>query len=201
MDIYGNNVKGLGGVFNVNEAIFTISYPGFAGATALVQSCAIQYSIEYRDIYELGSGNIYFATGRPTGQMTIGRIVGGQAMTFTTPCNPATITIGGNGGGSCGVANGVSYTLHNCLIKDYGVQVTVEDMMIRENVVFKFTHMTTASGTASIGGASGPSAGGPTAGTAGGIGSAVGSAVGNVLGGAINAAGQSLGASLGLSGR
>jgi len=140
MDIYGNEVKGSGGVFNVNEAIFTISYPGFAGASALVQSCRIQYSMDYRDIYELGSNSIYFATGRPVGEMTVGRIVGTTAIAFTTQCKPATIMIGGSIGG-CGQKNQLSYTLHNCLVKSYGVEVTVEDMLIRENVVFKFSHL------------------------------------------------------------
>ena len=142
MDIYGNNIKGMGGVINASEALFTIAWPGFSGAASLVQGVQISYSIEYRDLYELGSGSQYFIKGRPRGQMTIGSIVGGQEVYFGDPCNPATINIGGLPSACGGLkTKPLNVTLHNAVVVDYGIQVSVEDMLIRQNMVFKFTQL------------------------------------------------------------
>lgn len=142
MDIYGNNIASLGGVFNASEALFTISYPGFSGVKALVQNCSVQYSMEFRDIYELGSSNLYYVQGRPRGQMSVGRIIGEIGTEFSSdPCNPATINVRGMSGSKCGAAAEINYTLHNAVVVDYGFSISVEDMMIRENMAFKFSHL------------------------------------------------------------
>lgn len=144
MDIFGRKISGLGGVFNTSEALFTISAPGFSGVKSLVQNVQIQYSQEFKDLFELGSNNIYMTKGRPRGRMTVGSIVGGGiSKAFTgDPCNSATINVRALAGGECGLGSGqVNYTLHNCFVVDFGLSVAVEDMMIRQNMVFTFSNL------------------------------------------------------------
>jgi hypothetical protein len=123
---------------------------GQANTGFLVQSWNIEYNQQVEEIFELGSSNVYWKKGRPTGQGTIGRIVGGTngaaAKTFFPKdafdacLRGATMQFIG-GGSSCGTTSPVKFTMSGVLVAGLGYQSQVQDAQVNENITWRFSQL------------------------------------------------------------
>lgn len=145
MDIFHREQQAVGGVFTTDRAVAAIAAGGGSWVAALVQNVNADYGQDFSELYELGSNYVYRVLGRPKGRMTIQRIIGKQGTSSVEEalydaCNTGgTMTIqaranlcGAQGGGVTMVFNGI-------FVINYGIQIAVQDQMIRENVVLAFT--------------------------------------------------------------
>lgn len=147
LDIYKRPIRNIGGVFNVESALaaFSGGTGGLAGVSALVQNVSWSYPRDVREVFELFSSDVYRVLGRARGTLTIGRIVGasGQSLVddalFDGCSSGGTMTITCKAQLCGGKGAAVTYTFSNLFVVDFGGSLTVEDMMIRENLQLTFS--------------------------------------------------------------
>lgn len=77
-DIFNRKIAQAGPVLTTDNAIATISSGNFTGQGVLLQNIQVRFEQQYNDIYELGSQLIYHVLARPSGRLSIGRIIGLQ---------------------------------------------------------------------------------------------------------------------------
>lgn len=170
-DIYGykRNAK-PDGVFNGEDAILTFgvtqSGGGNGGNSAegyTMQDWQISYRQDVREIFELGSHNIYWYKGRPVGAGSLGRIVGWKPAIAATgtgllPPEAFDICLGGvlmvvsMRTGTCAPAassgrqtSGVRLEMDGVLITSVGYAMSAADaggMMLQESIQFRFSKFT-----------------------------------------------------------
>jgi len=144
-DVFGREQVPVGGVFISEKSLMTISGAGDLGVAALVQSVSAVYTQAYSQLFELGSNTVYPIMGRPQGQLTIGRIVGsgGFSSEFFDACNGgATVSFQATNGFCNGLEGStVAATLSGVFVTSYGIDMTVQDLMVKENVQAVFTSM------------------------------------------------------------
>jgi len=165
-DIYGKNVQYKNtGLVTADEMILTIQGGGTttAGQTSnqfLVQSVIIQYNQPVNRVFEIGSSFVYFAPGRPIGNLQIGRIVGSKLITallgqtgtgvWTAAAAEAagdkTVTFrkGSAAGGSISGGNDADVQLHitGLIIESYGFQTDANGTLCQENISGQFASLT-----------------------------------------------------------
>jgi hypothetical protein len=144
-DIYGREQVPVGGVFISESALMTLSGAGELGLAALVQQVYASYQQNFSMLFELGSNTIYPVLGRPQGQLTIGRIVGsgGFSAAFFDACQGGQTVSFSAKQGACNGLEGstVAATLHGVFVTNYGIEMNVSDLMVKENVQAVFTSM------------------------------------------------------------
>jgi hypothetical protein len=144
-DVFGREQVPVGGVFISEKALMSISGAGDLGTAALVQNVSAQYQQQFQMLFELGSNTIYPIMGRPQGQLTIGRIVGGGGFSddMFNACNGgATVSFQATQGACNGLeGSAVAATLHGVFVTNYGIEMNAQDLMVRENVQAVFTSM------------------------------------------------------------
>jgi len=146
-DIYNRDVQKTGGVFTTEKSRMTLSGAGELGVGALVQSVTATYAQQINHIFELGSGNVYYAIGRPQGTLTIGRIVGkgdfGDEM-FDACKGGVTVQFsalnGHCGAGEFGDAE-IQATLHGVLATSYSIAMSTADLLVKEDIQATFASM------------------------------------------------------------
>ena len=147
MDIYHRNQQTVGGVFTSDRAVATIA-AGNAGnswVAALVQNVQASYGQDYRELFELGSNNIYRTLGRPRGRMAIRRIIGNQGTSSVEEalydaCNTGgTMTIRAQASSCAAQGGSIVMEFYGLFVINYGISIAVEDQMINENVELAFT--------------------------------------------------------------
>lgn len=141
-DIFGRT-QPVGGVLAADQALMTISGAGDLGVGALVQNLELNYQQQANQLFELGSNKVYLAMGRPTGTMTIGRIVGTSewmADLFDACSGGGTVSFTGTSGGCAGSlgSNSFARTALGVFVTNYGFSMTTQELMIRENLQCQF---------------------------------------------------------------
>lgn len=145
-DIFGRTVVPVGGVYSSDTAKMTVSGAAGTGAGALVQNVEAQYTQAVNQIFELGSNSVYMNLGRAVGQLTVGKILSDQsfdATLFDSCRGGGTVIIQASSG--CNGAGNATYnskTLTGVFITQYGVTMTTQDLLIRENLQATFVAMT-----------------------------------------------------------
>jgi hypothetical protein len=144
-DVFGREQVPVGGVFISEKALMTISGAGSLGTGALVQNVNASYQQQFSMLFELGSNTVYPVMGRPQGTLTIGRIVGsgefGGAM-FDVCSGGATVEFSATQGACNGLEGSqVAATLHGVFATTYGIEMSTQDLMVKENVVGTFVSM------------------------------------------------------------
>jgi hypothetical protein len=144
-DIFGRNTSPVGGVFISEQALMTISGAGDLGVAALVQQVSAQYQQQFSMLFELGSNSIYPVMGRPQGVLSIGRIVGsgGFSEAFFNSCNGgATVSLQAKQGACNGLeGSAIAATLNGVFVTSYGIDMSAQDLLVRENVQATFVSM------------------------------------------------------------
>lgn len=157
-DIFGYKRNGKAkGVLSKDNSFLT-----FGGSTEvegfLVQNWNISYNQQVNEIFEIGSQNMYWVKGRPTGTGQLGRIIGPKgAATPDTFFPQAAYDICDGGamirlsavGGHCaskpkgGVTfdKGISMKMDGCVVTSYGAAQTTEDFSIHENLAWRFGYL------------------------------------------------------------
>lgn len=139
-DVYGREVQ-LGGAISADGVRVTFDdfKVGF-----LAQTLGLNYQQQVTRLFELSSQRQYYVVGRPTGTLSISRVVGPVGLTrgfmrkFGNACNAAQNTINlaasagclTNIGGTTG--NGIGYTATNVFITQMGLNVEAQSMLINE---------------------------------------------------------------------
>jgi hypothetical protein len=144
-DIYGRSVVPVGGVYSSDTAVMTVSGVDGSGVGALVQNVECTYTQQINQLFELGSNYAYMQLGRAQGQLTVGKILSNvdfDRALFASCTGGGTVVIQASSGcyGSA-VANLRGKTLTGVYITQYGVTMTTQDLLIRENLVATFVAM------------------------------------------------------------
>jgi hypothetical protein len=139
-------------VFESSKSILTIQ--GGSPEGYLVQSWNLNYTQDVSEIFELGSDAVYWVRGRPTGEGTIGRIMGVKGgATGLFPAGAFDACTGGvamsmsAGGSKCGGGGEVlRVMLDGTVVNRVGFQMNAPSPqgvsgMLNEDVSFKFSYM------------------------------------------------------------
>ena len=149
-DIFGYKREKPTAVFSSDLATLNISGTDVKGY--LVQNWTFQYAHDVQEIYEIGSSNIYWVKGHPTGQGQLGRIIGSSASTLKffsdksyDACQGGDDMIIKMKPGICGdaasTAQEVTLTLVGCLVTSIGFAVQAQDVKIMEDLRIKFASL------------------------------------------------------------
>ena len=145
-DVFSRETTPVGGVFISEKALMTLSGAGDLGVGALVQNVNASYQQQFSMLFELGSNTIYPIMGRPQGTLTIGRVVGsgGFSDEFFDACNGGSTVQFSATQGACNGLEGskVATTLSGVFVTQYGIDLSTQDLMVRESVQAVFTSMT-----------------------------------------------------------
>jgi len=132
----------------------------------LIQNWNISYNNNITEIFELGSDQIYWAQGRPTGTGSIARIVGlGKTELF--PKEAMNVCLGGaliqiearpnlcpDKGGDKNAAGrkakGIVLEMDGCIVTSIGFSAGVADTRINENIGFRFSTLQINPGRTSV---------------------------------------------------
>ena len=152
-DIFGYKREKPTAVFSSDLATLNISGTDVKGY--LVQNWNFTYSHDVQEIYEIGSSNIYWVKGHPTGNGRLGRIIGksGSQLKFFSDksydacqggddmiikMKPGICTSGTD---TTSVADEVTMTLVGCIVTSIGFAVQAQDVKIMEDLVIKFASL------------------------------------------------------------
>lgn len=148
-DIFGYNRSGNPtSVFSSEDATLTIAG---RGQGYMIQQWQVAYQQNVQEIYELGSGNMYWIKGQPQGAGSVGRIVG-QTGAGTDFFDADSFDMCRGGGSiaisaSSGICNNtvagpaaqtVLMRMEGVVVTSIGFSSSVQDMMFRENVGWRF---------------------------------------------------------------
>jgi len=152
-DIFGYKRQKPTGVFSADLATLNISNKDAKGL--LVQNWRFTYSHDVQEIYEIGSSNIYWVKGHPTGNGQLGRIIGksGEDLKFFSDksydaCQGGDDMLIKMRPGMCAnatdtesVAETISMTLVGCIVTSIGFTVQAQDVKIMEDLTIKFASL------------------------------------------------------------
>lgn len=145
------------GVFSSENSILTFADMDTAGRAYLVQDWRITYTQNVQELFEIGSNRIFWVKGRPQGEGSIGRIVGGvkggerffpkDAYDICDGGATATIkAVGGHCDTSSGTERmdkGANFTISGLVVTSFGFQMQSQNVMLQENYGFRFAHLST----------------------------------------------------------
>lgn len=145
------------GVFSSEDSALTVSGTSMTSSPYLVQNWNTQYSQNVEELFEIGSNRLYWNKGRPVGQGSIGRIVGGAAAdtgssglfpkeAFDICDGGATFVIKATGGhctsgSSTKLDKGVTITMSGVVVTSLGFTMAVQDVRIVESYGWRFAHL------------------------------------------------------------
>jgi hypothetical protein len=149
------------GVFSSEDSMLVIGSVNATSKAYLVQQWNVDYRQEVQELFELGSNRLFWQKGRPTGQGTIQRVLGGaDADTGTADglfpvdaydlCKGgATMTIkavGGHcrepvAGSTFGMNKGIRVEMDGVVITSIGFSMSVQDVKLMENYQWRFGHL------------------------------------------------------------
>ncbi len=161
-DIFGRQDLQYGGSFSADSAIVSMSSTSCIPATnnltfgvgLLAQQLQFAYQQPIQRFFELGANKTYFFAGRPSGQGSIGRLLGPRAVAesfyqaFGNVCCAATNVMSITVGTAC-TFNGVvvpqpqgttqqTWALSGTVLTTIGGMIAAEDMIFREQLQFVF---------------------------------------------------------------
>jgi hypothetical protein len=165
------NQQNVAGAFRGGDLEVT-----FAGKVRgmLAQQIQFSYTQSTSMLYEVGSNDVYMVAGRASGQGSVDRIVGPNALAAQTLLNFGDVckikdnTIQFNAKSRpCGGAQPgqVNYKISGCLLATIGARVTAQDVMVNEQLAYTFIDLDRDGG----GGGGGGAVAGAVAGAAAGL--------------------------------
>jgi hypothetical protein len=154
-NIFNKQIKTNSGGFSVDSA--KLNFPGLSsgtGGSLLVQSVQIQYNQQLTFLYDLSDPkNVYYVAGRAEGTLGLGKAVGSAGLvknfyaTYGDVCkastnssNTVTLDFNTNCSGNAPTSTG-AVTLYNPIIVSFGLQMTVDQGIIGENVSMRFSDL------------------------------------------------------------
>lgn len=161
-DIFGYKRSGFAsGVLSTESSQLTVgSMSGGNGAAGyLIQQWSVSYNQNLTEMFELGSDNIYWIKGRPTGQGSINRLIAFKenGSTGIFPQEAFDICNGGVSleiaylGGNCdnatkhdsvGTADkGVSLLMDGCVVTGMQYSSNAQQFTLAENITWRFGSM------------------------------------------------------------
>jgi hypothetical protein len=155
------------GVFSSEDSMLVIGSVNATSKAYLVQQWNVEYQQQVQELFEIGSNRLFWQKGRPVGQGTIQRVLGGASADSGTAdglfpvdaydlCKGgATMTIKAVGGhcrdavaGGIKLNSGVRIEMDGVVITSIGFSMSVQDVKLMENYNWRFGHLKLASETA-----------------------------------------------------
>ena len=135
MDIFGYNRGTPTDVFVADKSKRSIV--GVDGVD-LIQNWSVQYQQQITPIYEVGSSRIFWAKGNPTGNGSIGRIVGSTFLRMSSDiCDKGTTIQIENASGACS-SGAVSLTCTGAICTSIGFSAQAGSPTVAEQLSFMF---------------------------------------------------------------
>jgi len=144
------------GVFSTEDSVLT--FGGSPSIGALVQQWQMNYQQQVMELFEIGSNNLYWAKGRPVGNGTVGRIIGtvdaegAGGKFFPDDCydickGGAEVDITARSG-TCEnfKAKTITIKMHGVVVTAIGFAMRVQDVMLNENIGWRFGALELQSG-------------------------------------------------------
>jgi len=103
----------------------------------------LTYSQQISRRRSIGSEDAIIYGSQPQGQITIARLMCDSSALFSSDswtCRPGTLTFQT---ATCEGAGGVTYTANGCMVSQYSVTASAEDLTVVDNVVVEFLELTT----------------------------------------------------------
>lgn len=161
-DVFGykRNPKPRGVFSSENSKLTFGSITGENVEGYLVQNWNISYSQDVQELFEIGSNRLYWAKGRPAGQGSLGRIIGGKEVDSPSkgffPQEAYDICEGGATmeltaqGGACDskgtnvdelLNKQLRVTMSGCVITQIGFSMAIADVRLMENFTWRFAYL------------------------------------------------------------
>jgi hypothetical protein len=148
-DVYGykRNPKPTGVFSTDNSKLVFGSVTNPAGY--LVQGWGITYAQDVQEVMELGSNDIYWVKGRPTGQGQLAKAIGRKAGAKFFPDDAYDLCAGGATvnliarGGACEgqELEEVRLVLSGLVVTNLGFTQSVQDLRVNQSIQFRFSYM------------------------------------------------------------
>ena len=133
----------------------------------LVQNWNVGYQQQVQEIFEIGSNNLYWSKGKPSGTGTLGRVIGPKESSYgngtffpaaaydicnggvqlslqakSGNCADAAATSGSVSGTNTNNSfSGINITMDGCVVTGIGFSMNVGDVRLMENMGWRFAHM------------------------------------------------------------
>lgn len=138
---YDNNIKTSGQVASSDYARVSIKAGG--GRNALVQSVAVSYNQKIEEITQVGSTQIYWLPGRPSGNINISSLVGSDGFfsDWQAPCgkiDTASISIDG---GNCDFTGGGSLFFSGAIVESLNANISTGRQTITQGANVRVASM------------------------------------------------------------
>lgn len=142
---YSREVKPNGQLISSEYATLSV---GGKGRVTLVQAVQATYGQRAEPKFEAGSSNLYWVTGQPMGEITMGRLVGSDGLSgirmLEGGCGSLrSIKIGFDGQGGCAeavvAASGLNF--RDAVPVSVGVSFTAGQLEVGENFSLRCAHM------------------------------------------------------------
>ena len=142
-DLFGRTDTRLGGAMSSDAT--RVTFAGLSGTGLLLQQLTVRYSQKITRLYALDTPYTYFVAGRTDGDMQAGQVVGPQGVVtafyqrYSDVCN-STGNMQMRAAAGCHSDEGGSLvlTITNPVIRQFGVSMTAEQMMINVNLDMTF---------------------------------------------------------------
>jgi hypothetical protein len=160
-DIFGykRNPKPKG-VFSLEDSLLILGKVGKAEGY-LIQDWRLDYAQDVQELFEIGSNALYWQKSRPRGNGTLRRIVGAidadspnkgffPAEAYDLCLGGALITLQAQGGhcteapkntGGVKLDKKIIVDMDGCIVTSLGFTMQVGDMMLQENIAWRFAKM------------------------------------------------------------
>lgn len=144
-DIFGyeNNTRNNGQVASANFASFTLgSGPSISGS-ALIQSVSVKYGQAVEEVAQVGSPQVYWLPGRPSGSIEVSRLVGsgGFLSGWSAECGTIDTMRITSGAGKCGFAAGGTLSFSGGIIEQVTINLGSDKQTIAEGVSIKIASL------------------------------------------------------------
>jgi len=157
------------GVFSSEDSMLVVGSIDATTKAYLVQQWNVEYRQDVQELFEIGSNRLFWQKGRPVGQGTIQRVLGGAAVgtgdggdglfpvdAYDLCKGGATMTIKAVGGhcrdatvgSSFKLNSGVRIEMDGVVVTSIGFSMSVQDVKLMENYQWRFGHLTLSTETA-----------------------------------------------------
>lgn len=142
---YDNNIATEGQVASSDFARVSVKQGG--GRNALVQSCDVTYQQQIEEITQVGSTQIYWLPGRPTGRIGVQSLVGagGFFSDWKAPCGKIdTASIRVDAGKNCGFEGQGSLFFKGAVVESLNANMTTGRQTISQGASIRVANMRAA---------------------------------------------------------
>lgn len=155
---FGNDIFGYKrnpkpkGVFSTENS--SLTFGGVKNPIGfLVQNWNVAYTQQVQELFEIGSNALYWAKGRPTGQGSLGRVIGDSdadsdsqgffpASAYDICDGGATMNLSAKGGSCEGqLDKKVNITMSGVVVTSIGFSMQIADVRLAENFAWQFAYM------------------------------------------------------------